>query len=594
MSTSKNPVGIDTLEPRLSWVLSSDKRADDQSAYQVKVAESLKALKSGKLLWDSGKVTSDQSLNVVYKGSPLKSGMRCYWQVRVWDKQNKATFWSKPALWQVALLEAADWKTSWIGLDSKGIPQWNDVKISMDLTLVESAAGIVFRAQDSDNLYMWQFNNLLGPELLLRPHILKNSKWSMLPEVKLGKYVSKENVLKEHRIEIRTAGDCITTLIDGKVVDERVDSTFNRGTIGFRASSGERFAVDNLRVENTEGDLLLKEDFEKEQCVFHKAKPQKGVLAVNGVATTLYGKPVVNDCPRFRKNFTLDKAVKRATASVCGLGFYELYLNGKKAGDHVLAPANSPYGRHILFDTLDVTSLLKKGQNAAGLWLAPGYASDYSKWGWKWLEPKRAILQLDVIFEDGSTTTIGTDGSWATAPSPLKAASLYHGEIYDARLETPGWSGSDFNADGWKPVAELAPPRGKLLPNIMPPLKACATLKPKTVTEPKPGVFVFDMGQNFAGWVRLRVKGKRGTQVTMRHSELVGEDGMLDTFTNRRAEPTDRYILKGGGEEIYEPRFTYHGFRYVEVTGYPGKPKLDDVTGCVVHSDVENNGYFLC
>lgn len=588
-----DPVGIDTLEPRLSWVLSSEERGEDQSAYQVQVAVSPEALKNGKFLWDSGKVISDQSLNVVYKGSALKSGMRCYWQVRVWDRKDRVTSWSKPALWQVALLEPTDWKTSWIGLSSQGNPEWEDVTISVDLTLQERAAGIVFRAMNSDNFYMWQFNNGLGPDLLLRPHICKSGKWYVLRAVNLRKFIPAADDHKTHRIEIQTRGDLIKTLIDGKLVDERRDSTFKCGTVGFRADSSERFTVDNLIVKGTDGKELLKENFDGEKSVFNKAKIEKGCMAV-GDAIHLYLSEPPKDCPRFRKTFSLDKPVKRATASVCGLGFYEFYLNGSKADDRVLAPANSSYNQRIFFDTIDVTTYLRKGKNTAGFWLAPGYASDYSKWGWKWLQPKRAILQLDIIFEDGSSTTIGTDGSWTTAPSPIKAASLYHGELYDARLETPGWSKPDFNADGWKPVMELAPPRGRLLPNIMPPLKVCATLKPKKVTEPKPGVFVFDMGQNFAGWVRLRVKGRAGTQVTMRHAEMIGEDGMLDLFTNRRAKSTDRYILKGKGTEIYEPRFTYHGFRYVEVTGYPGKPTLEDITGCVVHSDVANNGHFVC
>ncbi|MDA3925700.1 MAG: family 78 glycoside hydrolase catalytic domain [Kiritimatiellae bacterium] len=225
-------------------------------------------------------------------------------------------------------------------------------------------------------------------------------------------------------------------------------------------------------------------------------KPAEGALIVNA-ATYLYKELPPKDCPRFRKIFTLDKSIRRATASVCGLGFYELYLNGKKAGDHVLAPANSSYKQRVFFDTLDVTAALKQGENAAGLWLAPGYASDYSKWGWKW-------------------------------------------------------------------------------------------------EEPKPGIFIFDMGQNFAGWVRLRAKGAAGSRITLRHSELLGADGMLDTWTNRRAESTDLFILSGQGVETYEPRFTYHGFRYVEVSGYPGKPTRDDITGCVVHSDVRNDGHFIC
>jgi alpha-L-rhamnosidase len=350
--------------------------------------------------------------------------------------------------------------------------------------------------------------------------------------------------------------------------------------------------VDNLSVTDAAGAVLLKERFDSDKNTFPKAKTEKGQLVVAG-ALLLHRPPLSKDCPRLRKTFVLKKPVRRATASVCGLGFYELYLNGAKAGDRVLAPANTPYSQRLLFDTIDVTAAVKPGDNAVGLWLAPGYSDDYSQWGWKWEDAKRALLQLDVVYEDGTTATVVTDESWLAGPSPLTFASLYDGEVYDAALETPGWSSPAFGAEGWRPVRVLGAPAASFTPNVMPPVRVTQRIRPVTLTEPKPGVFVFDMGQNFAGWVRLRAAGARGTRVVLRHSELLGSDGMLDPWTNRRAKATDTFVLRGGGPETYEPRFTYHGFRYVEVTGYPGRPTLDDVTGCVVHADVQPAGTFL-
>ncbi len=429
-----NPIGIDTLQPRLSWTLKDEKRGQTQSAYQIRVAESVEKLSQIKaLLWDTGKVTSDQTTHVVYKGMALHSGSRCYWQVRVWDKQGKASQWSTPAQWQVALMQPSDWKAQWIGL----------------------------------------------PDMNKSP----------------------------------------------------------------------------LTSSNTP--------------------------------------PLPKDCPRFRKVFTLQKPIRQAMASVCGLGFYELYLNGKKAGDHVLAPANTTYAQRLLFDTLDVTALVKQGDNAVGLWLAAGYSDDYSKWGWKWESAKQAIFQLDVTYQDGTTGTIITDGSWQAGTSPLTFASLYHGEVFDAGLETPGWATAGFQAQGWQPVRVLEATTAKLVPNTMPPIRVIERIRPVSVSEPKPGVFVFDLGQNIAGWVHIRARGNHGTRIALHHSELIGKDGMLDPWTNRDAKATDTFILRGESIEEYEPRFTYHGFRYVEVTGYPGRPTPDDVTGCVVHADVQRSGSFV-
>lgn len=590
-----NPLGIDTLQPRLSWKLSATARAQLQSAYQVQVTASPQ---DQTVLWDSGKVASDQNTHVVYAGAPLRPGERYYWKVRVWSalsgvegaQQGQVSPWSDTAFWQIGLLAASDWKARWIGPASSSVPSWDDFTVAADITLQTNAVGILFRASDSQNLYMWQLNTAVGPALTLRPQICKNGQWTFLAPVPLRKVVAQADENKPHHVEIEARGPRIRTRIDGQLVDERVDATFAAGTIGFRTSSGEHALVDNLTLTDASGHVLLKDDFNgKSSVVFPDAHLKQGQLEL-AEALLLHRQSLAKDCPRLRKNFTLSRPVRRATVSVCGLGFYELYLNGAKVGQRELAPANTDYGRRLLFDTLDVTAAVKQGDNAIGLWLAPGYSDDYSKYGWKWEHDKRAILQLDVVFDDGTTTTVVTDESWRTAASPLIFASLYDGETFDAGLETPGWATAAFADGGWKPVRLLDAPAAKLVSNWMPPVRVIETIRPVSVTEPRPGVFIFDMGQDFAGWVRLRATGARGTRIVLHHSELLGADGLLDMWTNRRAKATDTFVLRGEGVEMYQPRFTYHGFRFVEVTGYPGRPTLDDITGCVVHADIQPEG----
>lgn len=298
--------------------------------------------------------------------------------------------------------------------------------------------------------------------------------------------------------------------------------------------------------------------------------------------------------PLFRKDFTLSKKLKKATAHVYGLGWYEMRLNGSKVGDQVLTPANTNYAKINLYDSYDVTPYLKAGGNTVGLWLASGYGPTYSKYGWRWLDSKRAILQLNIEFTDGSRMSVVTDGSWKAAASQLLSADMYHGETYDATREKTGWDVYGYPDGNWENVAATTPPPGKLQSNMSTPVRVTKIIKPVSVNKISSGTFVFDLGQNIAGWVRLHVQGAaRGAKIVMRHAEDKKSDGSLNTITNRKASATDSYTCKGErGEEIYEPRFTYHGFRYVEVKGYPGIPTLSSIEGCAVHADVELTGSF--
>ncbi len=300
-----------------------------------------------------------------------------------------------------------------------------------------------------------------------------------------------------------------------------------------------------------------------------------------------------------RKEVEFKKPIKSAKIHICGLGLYELYINGSKIGkmrEHV--PLKTYYSRQVLYNSYDISDKLVKGNNAIGVMLGNGWFNPQMKyWDWRmqWWGSPKVLVQVNITFKNGSQETVISDPSWKTSAGPVVRSCIYDGEVYDATLEQESWDKKGFNDEGWQNVNLVQPPAGKLVSQMAPPITVVETIEPKAVKEVKPGVFVFDMGQNFAGWARISCKGNRGTKVQLRHSENANEDGTLDVKTLGNAENTDTYILKGDGSiEIYEPHFTNHGYQYLEVTGYPGIPTIKDVLGCVANSDCPTIGNFEC
>lgn len=286
---------------------------------------------------------------------------------------------------------------------------------------------------------------------------------------------------------------------------------------------------------------------------------------------------------QLRKEFPIDGQINRGSVFVCGLGYYELRINGQKVGDNVLDPGYTTYEKRMLYATYDITKFLRSGENAIGVMLGKG-----------WSPVRLLMLQLNVELTNGSKLSVFTDPSWKQTDGPVVEDSIYDGEVYDARLETPGWDEPGYDDSTWTPVESGIIPKGVLSAQMIPPIQIMDTLVPLEMTNPKKGVYVFDMGQNFSGWVELRVQGPRGSEVRIRHAELLYENGMINQENLRSARAEDVYILKGEGKETYAPRFTYHGFRFVELTGFPGTPNLDTVRGKVVHSSVKQMGGFSC
>ncbi|MCF7669763.1 MAG: glycoside hydrolase family 78 protein [Verrucomicrobia bacterium] len=313
--------------------------------------------------------------------------------------------------------------------------------------------------------------------------------------------------------------------------------------------------------------------------------------------------------PMFRKTFVLDEGINDARVYICGLGYYDLFINGQKVGDHILDPGYTRYDKRMLYVTYDVTDLLNKGKNTVGVILGHGWYNVQTKAVWyfdraPWRAAPKLLLNLRVEQQNGEFKTINTDNSWKTSTCPITFNSIYGGETYDARLEKTGWSKPDYNDSDWDNAIIVNPPGGILKAQIMQPIRITKTIPPAEVTEPKEGVYVFDFGQNMAGFAELNnISGPEGTEITMKYSERLKPDGtldqgpiavhMVDTDPPQRFQ-TDKYILNGQGNESWHARFTYHGFRYVEVTGAPSKLTKENLKAHFIHSDIPETGSFKC
>ncbi len=313
--------------------------------------------------------------------------------------------------------------------------------------------------------------------------------------------------------------------------------------------------------------------------------------------------------PLLRKEFSINKKIQHAYAYVTGLGNYELYLNGKKTGDHVLDPARTDFRKRVLYATYDVTDLLKQGNNAAGLIAGNGtyrMVTVKGRYGWSGDKPRnntpRVLLQIDITYTDGSKEGIVTDSSWKSLQGPITFNHVYGGEDYDARLEQPGWATADFNDSGWQAAKITEAPHVIMKSQTMPPIKMISTIEPVAETHPTKGVTVYDMGQNFAGWWRIKVKGQKGTTLHIKGAETLNDSlfpAPLKTgdriSTNHRyhSQVWTDYTLKGEGIETWEPRFFYTGYRYLEVTtNDPDNIISLQIEGRVVHTALETSGSF--
>jgi len=606
-----NPLGIDILQPRLSWIMESNQRGQMQSAYQILVASSdnLLDLDIGDL-WDSGKISSDQSNQVMYAGKPLMSRMQCCWKVRVWDKNDKVSAWSKPAFWTMGLLSTADWQAQWIGYDAS---HW-------EVLGTEEAKAISL----DDCKWVWfgegdpRKSDQKGRRFFRRKIEISRS---------LGYARDKDKKIKRARFRLAANNDVIFFLngkeihrIPGLKLSETID-------ISDKLKAGSNtLAIESTNENDAANHAVLAGKLLIEFETGHETVSIDGSWKASDARQKNWQKPRFNDAswhnaeeiakvgdkpwgklsedelvlppPAYlRKVFPVKRPVKRAMVYVSALGLYELHINGKHVSEDYFTPGWTDYPTRVYYQTYEVTDMINKGDNAVGAILADGWYAGYVGFGQKrenYGSQPRLLMQLEVEYADGGKEIVSTDKSWKAAYGPIVEADFQMGETYDGRKEMTGWDKYSFDDSTWNAVTvtEKVDTKVQAYPGVT--VKKIMEIKPKKCTEPKNGVYVFDMGQNFAGWVRLKAKGDAGTKIVLRFAEMLNPDGTVYTENLRGARCTDTYILKGKGREVWEPRFTFHGFRYVEVTGYPGKPGLGDITGIVVHSDTPLVGSFEC
>ncbi|MFE5142305.1 alpha-L-rhamnosidase [Streptomyces fagopyri] len=580
----QHPLGIDAQHPRLSWPVASDEPGMRQSAYQIRVASSASGL-SHPDVWDSGKVTSGDSVLVPYAGPRLEPRTRYFWTVRVWGTDGGVSGWSEPSWWETGLMDSAQWSAQWVSAppaltDAPSLegsawiwfPEGDPANSAPAATRwfrrgVELPGGITAAtlAITADNVYAVSVN---GTEVARTDLATDNEGWRRPAVVDvLAQVRSGTNVLA---VSATNASEGPAGLV---------------AVLTLHTASGEQRIVTDASWRSTDKEPA---GAWREAGFDDSAWPAAKEAAAWGAGPWGRVVPASYAANQLRHEFRLPrKKVSRARLYATALGLYEAHLNGRRVGRDQLAPGWTDYRERVQYQTYDVTALLRSGGNALGVYVAPGwYAGNVGMFGPHQYGERPALLaQLEVEYTDGTSERITSGPDWRATSGPIVAADLLGGETYDARKETAGWTSPGFDDRAWLAVrgaGDAAPAR--IVAQVDGPVRVAEELPVKKVTEPEPGVFVLDLGQNMVGSVRLRVKGRAGTTVRLRHAEVLNPDGTLYTANLRTAAATDAYTLKGGGEETYEPRFTFHGFRYVELTGFPGTPTAKAVTGRVMHT----------
>jgi alpha-L-rhamnosidase len=584
------PLAVEVARPRFSWSLVSAARCARQSAYRITAASSLERLRAdgGADLWDSGQVACDRCFDVEYDGKLLHSGQRVWWRVQVWDGAARAAAPSEAAWFEMGLLEPSDWQAQWLDVEDPeeradraagihwiwseaaalaGGPQQFRYRLHWPQSVREAE---LFLAAKDDLLGVW----IDGESAPLPP--AAKTFWGTMLRFPLPATAGAHIIAVQARAQsggfMPGTGGAVAALVKVR----EAGGGLRRLTTGedWRASDSAPPAWQRLEFDDRS---------------WPRARPS----------------PAAPPCdPRLpraalwaRREFNVAKPLQRARLYATALGAYEIHINGQRLGTARLAPEITVAADHVLYQCHDATPLLKQGSNDLAALIGDGwYASAFSWENERYSlgdSPRRFLAQLVLDYSDGSREVIATDASWRLGPAAVRSSEIYNGEDYDARKEGCECDRPDHDTpdSGWRSASIGAAPPARLVAQIGPPIRAVQALAPRRLTEPRPGVFVFDFGQNFAGWCRLRLKGAAGTVVRLRHAEILHPDGELDTANLRGARATDTYTLRGDpAGEVYEPRFTYHGFRYVELTGYPGKPDLASIEGIVAHTDARQTG----
>lgn len=591
-----SPLGVDSTPPRLSWQLRGDgTRGLRQTAWQILVASSREGLDRDRGdLWDSGRVESAEQLHVPSGGRPLRSSEPVFWKVRVWDGEGRPSAWSAPGTWTMGVLEPDDWHGRWI--TDPGLLRW-----------VRPHLGYRSGAADSPDLVKWIQVDLGSPYPIdtIRFLALRHTVGERL------------GFPPRFRVEVGSRAD----LSDARVVADETREDTNPWLNTIEVSAG------GIRARYVRLTATKLRDFAGQICL---ALSQIVVLSggrnlAAGAAVTASdsleegpwsaaavtdgigvpgANPRANDTLLLRRELSVRAGLHRALVHVCGLGHYEMTVNGKRVGTGLLTPGWTDYDKVALYDTYDLTGLLRPGANAVGLLLGGGMYNVQEGRYHKLVtafRPLMALGQIRLEYDDGTVAEVVTDGAWRVRSGPITFSNEYGGEDYDARLEPRGWDRPGFDDSTWTPAAvrDAGALALRGASRASPPFAKFETFTPAKVRELSPGVAVYDFGQNASMMPRLRVHGAAGARVTMIPAELVKADGSVDRRSVGGGQAWWRYTLAGrSGGETYFPRFFYHGARYLQVEreapAGAALPEIESLESVVVHSDSPPAGEFAC
>jgi alpha-L-rhamnosidase len=611
-----NPLGIDVASPRLSWIMTSDRRGEKQTAYQVLVVSSPKLLaKQTGDLWDSGKVLSDQSAQVAYAGKPLTSRTTCFWKVRVWDRDGQPSAWSRPAFWSMGLLHPTDWTALWISDPVLADPA------NRPLTPIHCYRSELASRPDAAKWIVLDLGSVKRMDAVdVIPARPKGQNWdfrtAMFP-LRFKVETAENRDLSDARLVVdNTGADFPNPRGDScRFQFAAVTARYLRLTVTSLARwDGQDYglALGGLAVFDGSQSIAIgagvecSDSIESERWSKSYLVDGQAAVAIAGDAPALAAgmvdttaKFTVSRVPMLRREFTLAGKVRRATLSVLARGFYEVRINGQRVGDEILAPGFTDYGVRLQYQTHDVTDLLRRGTNAIGARLGYGWYAghmDLSENRCLYGYFPQFLAQLDMELMDGTRVCLGTDGQWrSTLNGPVRWSDLLDGEGYDCRREMPGWDQPGFDDRAWQKAWSQPRDQAALVWQRSQPVRVVGELRPVAVKEMKPGVYVFDLGQEITGWCRLKADGPAGTHLRLRHAEVAAPDGNIDVQNLWGTPQQEDYILEGKGPRILEPHFTCHGFRYVELSGLlPGKLKPDTLVAINLRTDAPVAGHFEC
>jgi alpha-L-rhamnosidase len=596
----KTPLGIDAAAPRFSWQLHDPARGAKQTAYEVQVASSEELLRAGKAdVWSSGRVDGGQSLNVPYGGAALTPTTRYFWRVRVWGANEKPYAGANSSWWETGLMGQDAWQGAWIGYETaeeaavrhapaKWIASADASSLAADKSKEERVAyratvtpdkpvrRATLYATGEDTVSAW----VNGTQ------VLKEDPFPPYGQMPWKKFVSADVTGKLTGGANTIAIETLRYVPNPRGESEEAPPMIATLVVEYADGTTQAFASDT----SWKSAIHAADGWQQRLFDDSSWKTAAEWTQQSGPMNAPLGHPWIPDSVKeLRHAFDVAKPVKSARLYATAMGEYEIFLNGKRVGEEIMAPGWTDYRERVMYQTYDVTALLAAGKNAIGALLAPGWYETPLEWFQQpnnyGVTPPALRAQLRIEHTDGSVEWVSTNADWQVRRSYILHAELYDGETQDARMKQTGWDTAHFDASGWNRAIEIEPKEVPIEAQAYPPIRAERTLTALSVKEPKPDVYVYDFGQNQAGVERVRVEGPAGTTIRLRFAEILNADGTIYTENLRTAKVTDYFTLSGKGVEEFTPQFTYHGYRYAELTGLPTAPAKDAVTAVVFHTD---------